>query len=252
MNPHELLHQKINDLVSQDQLLARILYSFGITFYEYPNQTLDSVCREKGISSEKVVDEFARIKENNLNDDLPLFSYRIDLIIEYLKHAHYLFIKHKLPFINNLVQNFKADHPAYESVEKDLKVLFPLFMEDFIRHIYEEEDSLFRYIHFLEKASRGKYNPSKLYQAMERHFLQQCVADHEVHDEEMAGIRKITKDYWLTPDAPVHVKVIFSELIEFEKNLKEHARIENEILFPKALVLESRVKTAFFEKAKWN
>jgi len=50
----------------------------------------------------------------------------------------------------------------------------------------------------------------------------------------------------------LHVKVIYSELIQFEKNLQEHARIENEILFPKAMLLENQVKIAFFEKTKWN
>ncbi|HLZ17517.1 MAG TPA: hypothetical protein VKQ08_10780, partial [Cyclobacteriaceae bacterium] len=72
------------------------------------------------------------------------------------------------------------------------------------------------------------------------------------HDDEMAGIRKMTKDYFLTPDAPLHVKVIYSELVQFEKNLQEHARIENEILFPKAMLLETEVKRSFFEKARWN
>jgi regulator of cell morphogenesis and NO signaling len=72
------------------------------------------------------------------------------------------------------------------------------------------------------------------------------------HDDEMEGIRKITKDYHLTADAPLHVKVIYSELIQFEKTLKVHARIENEILFPKAMALENEVKKKFFEKAKLN
>ncbi|MGC4021585.1 MAG: iron-sulfur cluster repair di-iron protein [Cyclobacteriaceae bacterium] len=252
MKPFDLINKKITELVSHDHLLAHVLYSFGIPFYEYPTQTLEQVCAEKGLATEPVVKGLQLSKENFKEADLPLFSYRIDLIIEYLKHAHYLFIKHKLPFIHKLVLNFKAGHKEYESVEKDLKILFPLFMEDFIHHIYEEEDTLFKYICTLERAAQGRYHPSRLYHAMEKHSLQQCALEHEAHDDEMTGIRKITKDYYLTADAPLHVKVIYTELIEFEKNLQAHARIENEILFPKAMLLESQVKAAFFEKAKWN
>lgn len=87
---------------------------------------------------------------------------------------------------------------------------------------------------------------------MEKHSLQNCALEHEAHDDEMAGIRRITKDYFITPDAPLHIKVIFTELINFEKSLQVHARIENEILFPKALSLENEVKQIFFTKAKWN
>jgi regulator of cell morphogenesis and NO signaling len=87
---------------------------------------------------------------------------------------------------------------------------------------------------------------------MEKHSLQRCALEHEAHDDEMEGIRRITKDYHLAPDAPLHVKVLYAELIDFEKNLQAHARIENEILFPKAMELENKVKIAFVEKSKWN
>jgi len=252
MEPGKLIAKKITELINQDHLRAHVLYSFGIPFYDYPTQTLEQACREKGLAVEPVARGLESPHENFQQADLPLLSYPIDLIIEYLKHAHYLFIKHKLPYIGMLVQNFKADHPAYDAIEKDLKILFPLFVEDFIHHIYEEEDTLFKYIKSLERAAQGLYHPSRLYQSMEKYSLQECALEHEAHDDEMAGIRKITKDYFLTPDAPLHVKVIYTELIQFEKNLQIHARIENEILFPKAMMLESQVKNSFFEKAKWN
>jgi regulator of cell morphogenesis and NO signaling len=79
---------------------------------------------------------------------------------------------------------------------------------------------------------------------MEKNSLRNFAMEHEVHDDEMEGIRKITKDYHLTVNAPLHVKVIYTELKAFEKSLQIHARIENEILFPKALSLENKVKQA--------
>jgi len=252
MNSRKLLRKKITELVNEDHLLAHVLYSFGIPFYEYPTQTLEQVCHEKGLATERVEKELQLPNENFHQANVQLFSYRIDLVIEYLKHAHHLFIKQKLPFIHKLVQHFKANHPEYLQVEKDLKILFPLFMTDFINHIYEEEDTLFKYIHKLERAKQGRYHPSRLYFAMEKYSLQHCALEHESHDDEMAGIRQMTKNYFLTTDAPLHVKVIYSELMLFEKSLQDHARVENEILFPKAMLLESQVKASFFERAKWN
>jgi regulator of cell morphogenesis and NO signaling len=252
MDKIALKNTRIGDLVDQNNVRAYVLYYFGIKFYEYSEQTLDQVCHEKGLKVEHVVRELEFPGENFKEADLPLISYPIDLIIEYLKHAHFLFVKHKLPYISRLVESFKADHEAYNSVAKDLKVLFPLFIEDFIHHIYEEEDTLFTYIRELEKAVRGHYNPSRLYYKMEQNSLQRFAMEHEEHDDEMAGIRKITKDYQLTSDAPLHVKVIYTELTQFEKSLQTHARIENEILFPKAMVLENQVKLDFMEKVKSN
>jgi regulator of cell morphogenesis and NO signaling len=252
MDGTALKDRRIGDLVDQNNVRAYVLYYFGIKFYEYSEQTLEQVCREKGLRIEGVVRELESPGKNFQEADLPLVSYPIDLIIEYLKHAHFLFVKHKLPFIARLVESFKANHEKYDAVEKDLKVLFPLFIEDFIHHIYEEEDTLFNYIRELERATRGKYNPSDLYYKMEGNSLQRFAMDHEAYDDEMEGIRKITRNYHLTPDAPLHVKVIYSELTQFEKSLQTHARIENEILFPKAMALENQMKKVLLERVKFN
>ncbi len=253
MEKETLRHRRIAELVDQDNLRAHVLYYFGIKFFEFPEHTLEQVCHEKGLVVDAVVRELESPGENFKGaSDIPLMNYPVDLIMEYLKHAHFLFVKHKLPYIGRLVESFKANHEEYDSVEKDLKTLFPLFLEDFIHHIYEEEDTLFKYIRLLEKASKGDSNPSQLYNMMEKHSLQKCAMEHEAHDDEMQGIRRITKDYYITPDAPLHVKVIYSELISFEKVLQEHARVENEILFPKAMALENGVKKKFFEKSRFN
>ncbi|MCZ8216266.1 MAG: iron-sulfur cluster repair di-iron protein, partial [Cyclobacteriaceae bacterium] len=224
---------------------------FGIKFYEFSELTLEQVCLKKGLRFEQVLKEMESPSMTQ-ETDLPLTSYPIDLIIEYLKHAHFIFIKHKLPYMAGLVESFHTEHENYLGVERDLKVVFPLFVEDFIHHIYEEEDTLFSYIRTLERAVKGNYNPTRLFYLLERNSLHKFASEHEAHDDEMAGIRRITKDYKVGAKTPLHIKVLYNELKEFEKNLIIHARIENEILFPKAMALENKVKKLYFEKIKFN
>ncbi|GCC50703.1 iron-sulfur cluster repair di-iron protein [Chryseotalea sanaruensis] len=244
-------NRRIGELVEENHVHAYVLFYFGIKFYEFSELTLEQVCLQKGLRVEQVLRELespSLLQET----DLPLTSYPIDLIIEYLKHAHFIFIKHKLPYMAGLVQGFNAQHDDYLSVERDLKVVFPLFVEDFIHHIYEEEDNLFSYIRSLERAVKGNYNPTRLFYLLERSSLHKFAAEHEAHDDEMEGIRSITRDYKMSSDTPLHIKVLYNELKEFEKSLIIHARIENEILFPKAMALENKVKKLYFEKTKFN
>jgi regulator of cell morphogenesis and NO signaling len=242
---------RIAELVDQNYVHAYILFFFGIRFYEYSEYTLEEVCKAKGLKTEQVVKEL-ETPTHVQEADLPLISYPVDLIIEYLKHSHFIFIKHRLPYIARLVENFKAKHNDYVNIERDLKLVFPLFVEDFIEHIYEEEDTLFNYIQVLERAAKGEYSPSKLFYLMEKNSVRKFAMDHEAHDDEMEGIRKITADYYLLPNTPLHIRVMYHELKDFEKSLITHARIENEILFPKAMNIENKVRAAFFEKTKLN
>ncbi len=247
-----LRNRRIADLVEQDNVRAYVLYYFGIRFYEYSEKTLEEVCHLRGLKVENMMKQLESPTHALSEESLPLITYPIDLIIEYLKHAHFLFLKRTLPYISRLVESFKAEHKAYESIAKDLKTLFPLFVEDFVHHIYEEEAKLFRYISMLDSADKGKFNPSRLYYMMERYSLRRFAAEHEVHDDEMEGIRKITQDYKVDGSTPLHVRVIYSELTALEKSLQVHARIENEILFPKAMMLETQIKTSYLEKVKFN
>jgi regulator of cell morphogenesis and NO signaling len=251
MNKTSLKDKRIAELVDQNYVHAYVLFYFGIKFYEYSEFTLEQVCQKRGLRTEQVVKELE--SPTYLQEaDLPLISYPIDLIIEYLKHSHFVFIKHKLPYIARLVEAFRAHNESFVSIEKDLKIVFPLFVEDFIEHIYEEEDTLFHFILALEKASKTSFSPGKLYYLLEKNSVHKFAMEHEAHDDEMEGIRKITRNYQLDANAPLHVKVIYSELKSFEKSLITHARIENEILFPKAMAIENTVRKSFFEKAAFN
>jgi len=244
--------KKIADIVDNNYVNASVLYYFGISFFDYSEETLEQACIEKGLDVNVVVKKLETDPNKGQGDFLSLQEYPIDLIIEYLKHTHYIFIKQKLPYLAQLIKNFKLENQNYDSIINDLKFVFPLFVEDFIHHIYEEEDTLFSYILDLNEYMKGKGNMSSLYWQMEKKSLQRFAMEHEAHDDEMRGIRNITKNYSVLANTPLPLKVIYAELQSLEKDLITHARIENEVLFPKALVLEKEATSKFQSKIRLN
>lgn len=228
----------INQIIDENYLNASVLFFFGISFYNYSEKTLEEVCKEKGLDVNVVVKKLESITTAQPEDNLALDKYPIDLIIEYLKHTHHNFVKHKLPYVSRLISSL--DNSNLDKSLKDLKFIFPVFAEDFIKHIYEEEDTLFTYILTLNNCLAKKYNISKIYYAMEKHSIRDYALQHS-SDDEMKGIRDLTNNYTLTDPKDLHLKVIYGELKSFEYELKRHARIEDEILFPKALNLENEV-----------
>lgn len=243
--------KKIADIVDNNYINASVLYYFGISFFDYSEETLEQACRDKGLDIEVVVKKLENHPNSDSRDIQSLQEYPIDLIIEYLKHAHYLFIKQRLPYLARLIDTFDIPE-GQKHIGKDLKFVFPLFVEDFIHHIYEEEDTLFSYISNLNAFMKGVGNPSSIYYQMEKNSLKNFAMEHEEHDDEMRGIRNITNDYQITPSTPLSMKVIYAELQSLEKELQTHARIENEILFPKALILEKEAMARFKKNINLN
>ena len=248
----EIIHKKIEDLVGENLIFASVLYYFGIKFYDYSEKTLKQVCEERQLDIHRVIKSLESVKERGHQDNIKLVTYPVELIIEYLKHTHYLFIKQRLPFIARLLENIDEKNFHSSNFIEDLKLVFPLFVEDFIEHIYEEEDTLFNYILNLKKAMQGEVSPSLIYYQMEKHSIQKYAMEHELHDDELHGIRKITQNYKSHQADDLPVRVLIAELEDFDKELIIHANVENNVLFPKAMQLEGDVKKWMAGKVKFN
>jgi regulator of cell morphogenesis and NO signaling len=244
----EICDKKINDLVGENYVYASVLYYFGIQFYNYSERTLDQACKDRGLNTSHVIHSLESVNQLE-KPNLSLANLPVDLVVAYLKHTHFTFIKQKLPYIVSLIDHLDVRQTP---IAKDLQLLFPLFVEDFIHHIYEEEDTLFNYIILLHQATNRKYNLGQLYFEMEKHSIHKYAVEHETHDDEMIGIREITDHYAITPHTSLHLKVLYAELNDFEHELRTHAKVENDILFPKSLSLEKEVKWMLGQKIKFN
>ena len=243
-------HRRIADLIDDNYAYAAVLYYFGIGFYDYDQKTLEQACIENGLRVEQVITSLESVYERPVEQPLPLASYPIDLIIAYLKHTHFIFIKERLPYLSKLIHNLPdTDH---DSVVDDLRFIFPLFVEDLIHHIYQEEDELFSYILSLYQASREPNLPTQLYYDMEKYAIQDFAVHHDADDDEMDGIRHIANNYDGRHTKNLHLRVVYAELQQFERELKVHASVENEILFPKALMLEKQLKKTLRTKIGLN
>lgn len=247
-----LQERTINDLVTENYIRASVLYYFGVKFYDNAGLTLRDVCKRNHLNINSVIKSLESIESKSEVNRLQLMAYPIDLVLEYLKHSHSIFVKKRLPYIAQLIDGLGKVNFRYQTLAHDLKAVFPLFVEDFIHHIHEEEDSLFTYILELREFLSGENHGTKLFYAMEKHSIQEFALDHEEHEHEMDGIRKITNNYKFCEEADLHIKVLYNELARFEKDLLTHAKIEDDILLPKALQLEKQVKLRFYDIIKQN
>lgn len=234
-----LKKRRILDLVEENYVFASVLHHFGIDFYDYKEQNLAEVCKQKGLKPELIVASLEDVIEEDQEHIQYLMGLPIDLVIAYLQHKHYSFVKHTLPYLAKLINCYPTQ--GGNTVINDIRMLFPLFVEDFICHMHEEEDTIFRHILQIDSTLKGQSIPSKIFFNMKKLSIKSIAQEHEAHDDVMMGIRKLTNDYALEIDSPVLLKVIYSELQSFEKNLIIHSRVENEVLFPKALLMEKEL-----------
>ncbi len=233
----------LSDILEIDPLMGSFFFEIGIEVNDFSNISLKEVCKITNTSKERLLLE---LSNRPLLRDKPTINnlkhLPIDVLISYLKNAHQKFLWQKLPFMSRLIESL--DPLDFERAEliKDLKIVFPIFTEDFIHHIHEEEDVLFSYVLKLNSIIRAGTNPACVFFDSKNASLYELAMEHIEDDDEMLGIRKLTNNYHLPANATLNLKLLFAELQDFESTLKKHARIENEILFPKAMKMQVKVK----------
>ncbi len=241
----------VGDLVSENYVFASVLHYFGISFYQYQTHALEDVCKKHKVHPNQLISELEAwaLRKEPTNEELYLNP--IEVLVAYLKRKHYFFVRQELPFLANLISGITPE-PEYAGLIADLRIMFPLFVEDFIHHIHEEESGLFNRIVLLQDVENDNYSLIDALKILEKDPIHLLSEVHEIHDDEMEGIRKLTKDYSLPENAPLTMKVLYHELQNFERELTIHAQIEDQLLFPKAIELEREAMRKIRKKIRTN
>ncbi len=226
-----VFEKTIREVIDENYVYARALHYLGIEFFENPDSKLKDVCAERGLDRKKVIKSFYEFDSCHRFSFKQLETYPLALLTEFLKHSHHVFIKDKLPYIVHLAKSFNGN--------AGLQGLLPEFVEEFIRHIYEEEDTTFKYIQLLLAIQGGREKaPFSKMMAYEGYSLTDEFEHHQ-DDDELDGIRVLLSTI---DQSTLHGKVLVSEIKAFDREMIYHAEIENNIFFPKAIALEAEVK----------
>ena len=227
-----VFEKTIREVVDENYVYARALHYLGIDFFENPDQKLKEICAAKNLDRQQVIKSFYEFDSCYRLSFKQLATYPIELLTEFLKHSHHLFIKDKLPYIVHLAKALKGN--------QGLQGLLPEYVEELIRHIYEEEDTTFKYIHLLSDIKSGAERaPFSKLMSFEGYSLKSEFESHQ-EDEELDAIRTLIPTI---DKSTLHGKVLVSEIKAFDREMIYHAEIENNIFFPKAIELEEEVKS---------
>jgi regulator of cell morphogenesis and NO signaling len=246
LNLNDFQNSPIQELVNSNYVFAAVLHHFGISFYQYEDKTLFEVCRKHKLNAKQLVLELELWAKQKDPSHEELFLHPIEVLVAYLQRKHYYFIRQELPFLADMVSGI-VPTTEYTAVMADLKIMFPLFVTDFIHHIHEEESKLFQRISLLHQVEEDRYPLEDALNIIIKNPVTHFAHAHDSHDDEMQGIRKLTSNYHLPENAPVSMKVLYNELKHFENELIVHAQIEDELLFPKALELEKYVLNKIYK-----
>lgn len=229
----------MTELIHGNYLLLPVINRFGIQL-GFQDMTIEDICKEKNLDMNFFL---AIVNTFNLHEYFPeeeLRSFSSNLIIDYLRKSHLDFIKVSLPKIESIL-----DELVSCSKSADLKIIqtfYSKYKEELVDHIKDEEENTFPYVLQLQKAFDEQQIP--LPASIAKYSIQSFEKEHSNVDEKLFDLKNIIIKY-LDPNYNQSLCNSFLvELFQLERELKDHARIEDNILVPKVMKMEDELKNA--------
>lgn len=231
----------VSEIVEKDLFLSYALDHMGIDAVKDNHLTVEELCKRCNLPEYQLRDQFALIKNRRVLSADKLENLDVRVVVAYLIKVHREFVKGRLSYLNKLIFSSYSDHMISKGLLNDLRIIYPIFTDDFIHHIHEEEDVTFTYILDLDRVLNGDKSYVSIVPSLEKYSVSEFLVDHMMEDE-MEGIRQITKNFKPTDDSTQFERILLHNLNILDQDLTMHADIENHILFRKAYQLENQVK----------
>jgi regulator of cell morphogenesis and NO signaling len=129
--------------------------------------------------------------------------------------------------------------PELKNVAKLLEEL----RADMFAHIQKEEQVLFPFISQMDQDSIIVYPPAHTCFRSVAHPVSKMMQEHESANHIVAELRRLTLGFQPPEWACTTHASLFAGLNEFETDLKQHAHLENDVLFPRAIEMEAELNS---------
>lgn len=211
---------KLFSLIDSNYNLLPIINRFGI-LPGFKDKTVEEVCNEKNINKEFFL---ALINTYNNPDYFPeneLKGFSPLLIVNYLKRTHEYYITYFLPKIEMLLQKLVS---SSSDGSNDFKMIFSFYekyKKELLLHIKDEEENVFPHvISFIQNHQNNHIKNAPI------SFEQ----EHSNVEMKLSDLKNLLIKYL----EPVYDNNDFNEFVStlyrFEKDIIDHARIEDHIL----------------------
>lgn len=215
----------------------RIFQDRGIDFCCGGKQPLDQACREKGIDANQVLKELLGYQPR-AEDAQGLAGKTLTEICDQIEATHHTFLRDVMPRLSTMADKVVNAHGARHPEMLQVQQVFEGLWDEMQSHMMKEERILFPGIRGLEAGDATACSHCGSVQ----NPIHVMESEHDSAGSALATMRRLTGGYKAPADACNTFRALLSGLEEVEADMHQHVHKENNILFPRAIMLESELR----------
>jgi regulator of cell morphogenesis and NO signaling len=230
---------KMADIIHRNHHTLPVIQRFGIDF-GFGDKTVEEVCHLQKVDLDFFLEIINAFLDHDYFPQKKLQSFSVSLTVNYLKKTHENYLSERIPFIESLINELISNSGKEKAKFRLLEKFFKEYEEEFTAHIRREDDLVFPYALSVEKAFLKK-SPADL---PDSYSMKNFIGEHDNIEIKLTDLKNIIIKYLPPTGNNKLCNSILNELFELEKDLHDHSRIEEKIMVPKVMEMETHLKTS--------
>jgi len=232
----------VGEIAAETPSCTREFERLGIDYCCGGNRTLDQACAQINMSVDEVLARLQKCAEAGTADSEKNWQAQpLGDLIAHITNTHHAFIRSESPRISALTAKVVGVHGNNHPELQNVQDLFTALAEELRVHLMKEEQILFPYIIRMEESVvAGEPAPPAMFGTV-MNPIRMMMQEHDGAGEALRALRHATSDYKVPEDACISYRTLYDALQGFEADLHQHIHLENNVLFPRATVMEAEL-----------
>lgn len=253
--PHHFTNERLNDMetptaflakrtvgevVAEDYRLGSVFKRYGIDFCCGGGITVARACEKKGVDMNELERDlaFARTGGSVARTDA-VASWELDFLADYIVNIHHRYVRESLPVLEAFGTKVARVHGDARPELHEIAQKIAELSNEMRQHMEKEERILFPFVKQLVEADRaGRPLPTAPFGRV-RNPVNMMKEEHDHAGTLVADLRLLSHDFQPPEWACNTYRALFAKLEEFEEDLHRHVHLENNVLFPRTINLET-------------
>ena len=236
------LDRTVRELALEIPGATRVFEKMGIDYCCGGQQLLADACIKAGVTVEDMMSSLESTKTSHAPGEEPNFlTSTLAELIDHILETHHVFTKAEIGRLRALLNKVCGVHGQNHPELGRLRGFFEMLSAELEPHMMKEEQVLFPYIFQMENAVRYDLPVETPPFGTVANPVRMMMMEHDNAGQLLKEMRQLTSDYTVPPDACISYQTLYQALDAFEKDLHQHIHLENNILFPRAVKMDTAI-----------
>lgn len=231
--------QTVREIALEQPTSIRVFEQFGIDYCCGGRKPLAEACAAGNLEVDAVVTALEAAAKKPGPDAENWADKSLESLSSHIVATHHAYVKRELPRLAQLAQKVVNRHGPTKAELPVIAATLAQLDEELTQHLAKEEAVLFPYVASLEQSiSLGTAKPQSCFGEV-ANPIAMMMREHDAAGGLLAEIRRLSGNFTTPEDACPTFHAFYDGLREFEQDLHQHIHLENNILFPRAIEMES-------------